>query len=63
MAARSGTNYNKMFRDELLKAQKPDGSWDKGAGGNHGAINDHMGTCLATLMLEVYYRFLPGSAK
>lgn len=53
--------YNDMFRDELIKAQKPDGSWDKGQGGNHGAINEHMGTCLATLMLEVYYRFLPGT--
>ncbi len=54
-------DYNLRFRDKLLKAQKEDGSWDKGAGGNHGAINTHMGTCLATLMLEVYYRFLPGT--
>lgn len=56
-------DYNNMFRDELIKAQKPDGSWDRGGGGNHGAINPHMATCLATLMLEVYYRFLPGSSK
>jgi len=53
--------YNKIFRDELLKAQKSDGSWDVGAGGSHGAANEHMATCLATLMLEVYYRFLPGT--
>ncbi|HSP41438.1 MAG TPA: prenyltransferase/squalene oxidase repeat-containing protein [Luteolibacter sp.] len=54
-------DYNERFREELIKAQKPDGSWDKGAGGNHGAIDEHMATCLATLMLEVYYRFLPGT--
>jgi hypothetical protein len=53
--------YNKVFRDELLKAQKTDGSWSVGSGGNHGAVNVHMATCLATLMLEVYYRFLPGT--
>ena len=53
--------YNLRFRDSLLKGQKPDGSWDKGGGGNHGAVNVHMATCLATLMLEVYYRFLPGT--
>jgi len=53
--------YNDQFREELIKNQKADGSWDRGAGGNHGAINVHMATCLATMMLEVYYRFLPGS--
>lgn len=57
--------YNARFRDELIKGQNPDGSWGMGAGGRHdgGVQNIHMGTCLATLMLEVYYRFLPGSAK
>ena len=53
--------YNLRFRDALLKGQKPDGSWDKGGGGNHGCVNVHMSTCLATMMLEVYYRFLPGT--
>ena len=53
--------YNLRFRGSLLKGQKPDGSWDKSGGGNHGAVNVHMATCLATLMLEVYYRFLPGT--
>ena len=52
-------NYNDMFRDSLLKAQKEDGSWMQRM--SHGAMNDHMATCLATLMLEVYYRFLPGT--
>ena len=51
--------YNERFRDELLKAQKPDGSWQQSV--QHGPVNVHMATCLATLMLEVYYRFLPGT--
>lgn len=55
-------NYNKRFRDELLKNQQKDGSWIQNVG-NHGPINTHMATCLATLMLEAYYRFLPSSAK
>ena len=53
-------NYNKLFRDELLKNQNEDGSWTQ-AGVKHGPVNVHMATCLATLMLEVYYRFLPGT--
>lgn len=61
--------YNAMFRDQLLKNQNPDGSW-KPPGGGKGAIravapsfisNAHYRTCLNTLMLEVYYRFLPGT--
>ena len=53
--------YNKLFRDELLKNQKPDGSWDQKM--SHGPENTHMATCLATLMLEVYYRFLHGTGS
>ncbi|QTN33828.1 terpene cyclase/mutase family protein [Akkermansiaceae bacterium] len=52
--------YNNMFRDKLIKAQNPDGSWTQG-GIKHGPINVHMSTCMAALMLEVYYRFLPGT--
>lgn len=51
--------YNDMFRDQLIEAQKEDGSWSQRM--QHGPINDHMATCLATLTLEVYYRFLPGT--
>ncbi len=54
------SDYNKLFRDELLKIQKENGSWEQ-RGIPHGPVNDHMSTCLATLMLEVYYRFLPGT--
>jgi len=64
--------YNNLFRDELLKNQAKDGSWKDVGGGNKihavGAAYQggsdkakHYRTCLATLMLEVYYRFLPAT--
>ena len=53
--------YNAMFRDELLKNQNPDGSW-KAPGAGGAFAGEGQGkvyrTCLSTLMLEVYYRFL-----
>jgi hypothetical protein len=55
------TKYNKLFRDPLLKAQAKDGSWPMGGKIPHGSVNTHMKTCLATMMLEVYYRFLPAT--
>jgi hypothetical protein len=51
--------FNNLFREDLLKAQAADGTWNQNM--QHGPINVHMATCLATLMLEVYYRFLPGT--
>ena len=53
--------YNNLFRDQLLNNQDEDGSWKQpGIGGEF--AGDGQGkvyrTCLATLMLEVYYRFL-----
>ena len=48
------------MRDEVLKNQKPDGTWNGGAG--HGA-GQFYHTALCTLMLEVYYRFLPGTGQ
>ena len=59
---REWDDYNEMFRDKLIKAQNADGSWQQG-GVSHGPINTHMSTCLAALMLEVYYRFLPGTGS
>jgi hypothetical protein len=60
--------YNAIFRDQLLHNQNPDGSWKApGGGGKIRAVapqfttNAHYRTCLNTLMLEVYYRFLPGT--
>jgi hypothetical protein len=55
--------YNKMVRDPLIEAQAKDGSWNLPCGSHGQASQVHMATCLATLMLEVYYRFLPSSAK
>ncbi len=52
--------YNERFRDELIRSQNADGSWNRPRD-NHDVINTHMATCLATMMLEVYYRFLPGT--
>jgi hypothetical protein len=60
--------YNAMFRDEVLNNQNADGSWKKPGGGKKvravGAnfVSDvHYRTCLCILMLETYYRFLPGT--
>ena len=63
--------YNAMFRDELLKGQDTDGSWQtpgpKGGGksnkiravGANTFVEDKIyRTTLCILMLEVYYRFL-----
>lgn len=63
-------DYNRIFRDQVLNNQNPDGSWkapNKGSGTGIRAVapefvdNVHYRTCLCTLMLEVYYRFLPGT--
>ncbi|MDB4353670.1 hypothetical protein N9Z02_00020 [Akkermansiaceae bacterium] len=68
--------YNKLFRDQTLNAQKKDGSFKdvntngKGkinavaaAFNGNGDVAEHYRTALATMMLEVYYRFLPSSSK
>lgn len=70
---REWTEYNNKFRDEILKNQAADGSWRKAPGGGQklnavaptyvsGEYSLHYRTCLCTLMLEVYYRFLPGTS-
>ena len=66
--------YNNLFRDQLLNNQDTDGSWKTPGGGAQdvrAATPLYVGdkvyrTCLCTLMLEVYYRFLStgdGSVK
>ncbi|MBC8128600.1 MAG: terpene cyclase/mutase family protein, partial [Gloeobacteraceae cyanobacterium ES-bin-144] len=56
--------YNNLFRDQLLNNQEADGSWKAPGGGQkiRGSEattgNKVYRTALATLMLEVYYRFL-----
>ena len=61
---KSWEKYNAMFRDTLLEAQNADGSWPAPPEPGPAARNDPIYvTALATLMLEVYYRFLPGTSK
>lgn len=65
--------YNKMFRDQILNNQNADGSWKNVGGGDkvpaamayqgNSAQAVHYRTCLATFMLEVYYRFLPATGS
>ena len=51
--------YNAMFKDQLIGQQKPNGSWNANGGKKY---EEHYRNCLNILMLEVYYRFLPGTA-
>ena len=53
--------YNKNFHDEILAAQDDDGSFKLHGNPKHHTNSVHYRTCLCTLMLEVYYRFLPGT--
>ncbi|MGC6581014.1 MAG: hypothetical protein ACON4K_01670 [Akkermansiaceae bacterium] len=55
-------SYNNQVREELLSNQEDDGSWPHPAGNRHSAGKVY-NTCLATLILEVYYRYLPGTTK
>jgi Prenyltransferase and squalene oxidase repeat len=53
--------YNDMFKSQLVSNQNPDGSWKAPGFTGLGLNNGHYRNCLAILMLEVYYRFLPGT--
>jgi hypothetical protein len=46
--------YYNFMRDSLLKMQEPDGRWPNGIG-----PGDTFGTAVATLILQIPYRFLP----
>jgi hypothetical protein len=56
-------SWNRIFQDELLKHQKPDGSWPpEGSGQTEKQGKSDAAiyrTALCTLMLEVFYRYLP----
>ena len=59
---KSWLDYNDMFRDTLLSGQQGDGHFRAPPNPGPGNKNDPVyHTALATLMLEVYYRFLPGT--
>ena len=52
--------YNDSYQTLISEAQQKDGSWLPSAG--HGQVGQDgalYSTCLCTLMLEVYYRYLP----
>ena len=63
--------WNKKWKPEMLANQKPEGDWKvEGAFTESDSIRstksagndaDIYRTCLCTLMLEAYYRFLPGT--
>lgn len=55
------SDYNKKTMTNLADNQNADGSWPLPGGAGHGMSSTHYATCLATLMMEVYYRFLPSS--
>ena len=55
--------WNKQFATTLINNQFEDGHW---TGGDHGSAAGSVEvytTCLSTLMLEVYYRYLPTYKK
>ena len=63
-------DWNKALQEELLPNQKEDGSYKEegGAMGAHGSgaagpDAEIYRTALCTLMLEVYYRYLPATEK
>jgi hypothetical protein len=59
--------WNRMFQDQIVKAQSPDGSWPPLAGKSPGGelqrdpegVGQFYRTNLCILMLEVYYRYMP----
>jgi len=53
--------YNAMFRDQLITTQNPDGNWKAPGYGRLFSSNAHYRNTLNILMLETYYRFLPGT--
>ncbi len=57
-------DYNAIFQKQVLDLQKENGSWElKISHGPKGEENTIYGTALMTLMLEVYYRYLPTTDK
>jgi hypothetical protein len=54
--------WNKMFSDGVLDTQETDGSWPAGRVKAKSNLDKKIyTTCLNTLMLEVYFRYLPAA--
>lgn len=56
---KSWVTWNKQFAHTLCTMQNPDGSWCPAPDSSEAYYGPVYCTTLATLMLEVYYRFLP----
>jgi hypothetical protein len=56
---KSWVTWNKEFAAPMCAMQNPDGSWCPPPGSQEGRYGPVYCTALCTLMLEVYYRFLP----
>lgn len=54
-------DYNEKTMVSVADNQNTDGSWELPGGAGHGLSSKHYATCLCTLMMEVYYRFLPSA--
>jgi Ca-activated chloride channel homolog len=54
--------FNSGFLPAMIKAQQPDGSFKQAAADNDRSAHIRA-TCHATLALEVYFRFLPGTRR
>jgi len=57
--ARAWSTWNKQFAPVLCRMQNYDGSWCPAPDSEEAMFGPVYCTCLSTLMLEVYYRFLP----
>ena len=55
--------FNDSYQELIAKSQQQDGSWTNPGGhaNSVGADATIYATCLSTLMMEVYYRYLPGT--
>ncbi len=51
-------SWNPVFASELMNNQEADGHWELASDNKHGLVYS---TTLCTLMLEVYYRYLPSN--
>jgi len=55
--------YNDSYQALIADSQEADGSWAVAGGHKAGGDEKIYHTCLCTLMMEVYYRYLPATDK
>lgn len=59
---RDWQEFNDRIKGSLIPHQNADGSWPAPGDASHGTTQEPYRSCLCILTLEVYYRFLPGTA-